>query len=332
MNRFSFVIVLLLSCWLCAGKLLAAFPEVENARQRGAQGQMTLRIMDSNGKPVEKAQLSVAFYPSDSYADVVVSEGQTDTNGLYRAEGKTVGDVTYTVTKEGFYRTRNKYLFYSRGENCVQDGRWQPWNPTNSVVLKEKRSPVAMNAKNVDVVIPVQGTPIGFDLEESDWVAPYGQGRQSDLVFLYTATYEGPQTFSKRLMLTFSKAKDGLQVSSLDRSTEFMSVYDAAESGYDSTLMLERERTRTNILKSHELGKDQYFVFRVRTVTDKEGKIIGANYGKVYGPIEYGRMAEQHRLTFTYYFNPSANDRNLEFDPSQNLFTDLPSAEQVKDP
>jgi hypothetical protein len=27
-----------------------------------------------------------------------------------------------------------------------------------------------------------------------------------------------------------------------------------------------------------------------------------------------------HRLMFTYYFNPTANDRNLEFDPSRNLF------------
>lgn len=320
MNCFSALTVVLLSCWLCVWKVYAASPEVEKARQHGAQGQVTLRVVDSTGKPVEKAELNVAFWGSDSSADIVVSEGQTGTNGLFVAAGKTIHSMNYEIKKDRYYTTRGQYWFLRKGEDCVQADRWQPWNPTNTVVLKERRNPIAMKARNVDVVIPAQGTPIGFDLEEGDWVAPYGQGHRSDFILLYSATYEGPQTFSKRLDLTFSDAKDGLHVLPLDRSTEFMSLYDAPESGYDSTLMLERERTRTKILKSHELGRDQYLVFRVRTVTNQEGKMISANYGKVYGPIEYGRMAEQHRLTFTYYFNPTVNDRNLEFDPSQNLF------------
>ena len=97
-----------------------------------------------------------------------------------------------------------------------------------------------------------------------------------------------------------------------------MSVYSAPEEGYAPTFVEERARTRTKILKSQELGKDQYLIFRVRTVTDKEGKIVSANYGKIYGPIEYGRMGQADRLMFSYYLNPTANDRNLEFDPSRN--------------
>lgn len=355
MKRFIVGTVALFSCCLFALNLRAASPEIEKARQHGAQGQVTFRVVDSMGRPVEKAEQRATFPHSDSYGDVVVSKGLTDTNGVFIATGKTIDSVIYDIKKDGYYKTAGAYWFYRpsgldanksssisstsgeywlyhQGENSVQDGRWQPWNPKITVVLKEHRNPIAMNAKNVDVVIPVQGTPIGFDLEQGDWVAPYGQGRRSDFVLLYAATYEGPQTFSKCLELTFSNAKDGLQVLPLDRSTEFMSVYDAPESGYDSTLTLERERTRTKIVKSHELGKDQYLVFRVRTVTDKEGKITSANYGKVYGPIEYGRIAEQHRLTFTYYLNPTDNDRNLEFDPKRNLFKNLSSLEEVRDP
>lgn len=29
------------------------------------------------------------------------------------------------------------------------------------------------------------------------------------------------------------------------------------------------------------------------------------------------------KISFTYYFNPTANDRNLGFDPGKNFFTDL---------
>jgi len=37
-------------------------------------------------------------------------------------------------------------------------------------------------------------------------------------------------------------------------------------------------------------------------------------------------------LSFTDDFNPKANDRNLEFDPQKNLFTDLKNEEKVREP
>lgn len=37
-------------------------------------------------------------------------------------------------------------------------------------------------------------------------------------------------------------------------------------------------------------------------------------------------------LRFTYYLNPTPNDRNVEFDPKRNLFTNLKSDERVTAP
>jgi hypothetical protein len=37
-------------------------------------------------------------------------------------------------------------------------------------------------------------------------------------------------------------------------------------------------------------------------------------------------------LLFTYYLNPTPNDRNLEFDPKRNLFTNLKDEERVTAP
>jgi hypothetical protein len=78
-----------------------------------------------------------------------------------------------------------------------------------------------------------------------------------------------------------------------------------------------RDRMAT---KNTDLGENQYLVFRIRTVTDKDGKIVSANYGEIYGPFEYGLLGGKYRVQFNYYFNPTANDRNLEFDPPKNLF------------
>jgi hypothetical protein len=37
-------------------------------------------------------------------------------------------------------------------------------------------------------------------------------------------------------------------------------------------------------------------------------------------------------MQFTYYLNPTPNDRNIEFDPKQNLIHNLKSFERVTAP
>ena len=286
----------------------------------GARGQVTLRVIDSIGNPVDKAHLSVAFWKSDSSADVVVSEGTTDLKGLFVATGNTIHSMNYTFTKEGSYETHGTYWFYPGSGRTVVEGRWQPWNPTVAVVLKERRNPIPMFARKVDVNIPARDKAVGFDLEKFDWVPPYGSGIRADIMFEYVAKYTGPQDFSKQLVITCSHPQDGLQTFSLEKTSEFMSSYTAPQYGYSPQYVQKRERTRTKIIKSMELGENQYLLLRVRTVTDKEDKIVSANYGKIYGPIEYGRMGDRDRLMFTSYFNPAANDQNLEFNPQRNLY------------
>jgi hypothetical protein len=54
-----------------------------------------------------------------------------------------------------------------------------------------------------------------------------------------------------------------------------------------------------------------------------EGKLITANYGKIYGELIYGGTEKNlsgGMVRLIYYFNPTPNDRNLEFDGKNNLF------------
>ena len=64
------------------------------------------------------------------------------------------------------------------------------------------------------------------------------------------------------------------------------------------------------------------YFFRVRTVKNDEGNIVSAYYGKIYGDF----------MQFSYYLNPTPNDRNIEFDPKQNLISSLDALEQVSAP
>ena len=75
------------------------------------------------------------------------------------------------------------------------------------------------------------------------------------------------------------------------------------------------------------------FFLRVRTELNEHKRVKRAFYGKLVGPI----IVDVHdtktaMLRFTYYLNPTSLDRNMEFDPKQNLFKNLSSMEQVNEP
>lgn len=318
--RIVFTIVLQL-CWLSFGKLFAASPEVEKARQHGAQGQVTFRVVDSTGKPVAMAEIRATLPHSDAYGDVEVSKGPTDTRGMFIAGGKSNDQIIYDVKKAGSYKTVGTHKFYRRGVECVRDGRWQPWNPTNSVVLKEVRNPIAMYAKRVDAPVPVRDVPVGFDLEVGDWVVPHGVGKQADVYFTYKADAQDFWTGSYELTIACSNSMDGLVRTNKDAWSEFLSAYEAPGDGYDSRVVLSLDITKEKVLKKELFGAEEYLLLRVRTVLDDKGDIVIARYGKIYGPIEFG-VGKEHHIRFMYYLNPTDNDRNLEFDPGRNLFGD----------
>ena len=64
------------------------------------------------------------------------------------------------------------------------------------------------------------------------------------------------------------------------------------------------------------------YFFRVHTVLDENGNIKSVLYGKIYGDF----------LKFSYYLNPTPNDRSVEFDPKQNILKNLGEFEQVTEP
>jgi hypothetical protein len=291
-------------------------PKFSHILRDGAVAKFTLKIVDVDGAAVADANVLASFAMESSKG----IEGTCDTNGLFSMKGKSRGEMHYGVRKDGYCPTSTTVKFGRHDGIVVKDGKWQPWNPTNIVILKKIKNPIPMYAVFGKFEIPVKGVPVGLDLEKTDWVAPYGIGINSDVLILYDEVMKDPWTGKKSLLLTFgSNVFEGVQSAKLDACSEYHSQYEAPTDGYTRSLKWEFERTQNKILTDNKPSDDEYFIFRVRAETDEKGNLIRACYGKLYGPVEYGLRGGKAVLRMSCYFNPEVNSRNLEFDREKNL-------------
>ena len=292
---------------------------------RGAdQAKITIKTVDDEGKPLAEMPVSASFYQAYS------AKGESDTNGLFVLEGDAkMGEANYFAQKEGYYRTEGRYTFSPAWS--PQGGRFKPWNPVVTAVVRRVVNPVPMYVKKVETKTPVLDEPVGFDLVQGDWVAPHGKGKVTDFAFEMKKRYIGFTNFDASFDLTVTNVLDGLQETSLKvfESSQFRLLRNAPIVGY-GTRAFHIADSSTNYFKP---DKDQSFYFRVRTVTNETGQITSALYGKIRGYIGFDvTRVKTGQMHFTYYLNPTPNDRNLEFDPKRNLFTNLKSTEQVTAP
>ena len=284
------------------------------AWKNGARSKFTFQVVDMDGMPIEQASIKASF--GKEWGGWI--DGIADSNGLFTIEHKSAGEMIYNVKKNKYYPTEGKFCFGGEENVVIKDGKWLPWNPTNTVVLKEIKNAVAMYVRCDDMHVPEIGKPVAYDVERGDWVAPHGSGRIPDIIVLYEYKGIDPWTFSKRLSLSFgTNALDGIQRREKDIFSMFNSAYEAPVDMYEKTVFWEFERTKTNSIGAWNTPADEYYIFRVRTEVDDKGHIVKANYGKIYGPIDYGNGGNQ--IHFSCYFNPEVNSRSLEFDPQRNL-------------
>jgi hypothetical protein len=297
------------------------------------EAKLTAHIIGEDGQPIANAHISFAF-TQQFHGDAAVVEGNTDSNGNFTAEGYTDGKPGSVVTKDGYYfgSVNNPHFLESK------EGKWQPWDQTYTTVLRKKENPVALYARSMGSDIPVVGQPCGYDLEEADWVAPYGKGKTTDfIVTLTNRIYNGFQDFDVSAIITFPNDGDGIQIVQLPKefsNSAFKWPRFAPESGYLPSLdvrnaMFPQAQNRKPI-NTHDENKTYFF--RVRTV--KQGdQIVSALYGKINSGINLEpRGAKICDFGFIYYLNPKSNDRNLEWDPTKNLFTSLPRIQQPREP
>ena len=291
---------------------------------------VTLHVVDENGNALSGIPFQMgAVNPTEAESTYGPIIGKTVNGSIGKESPSAFGVLDYSaVDVPGYYNAGGKYRF----TNAVS-GKWQPWNPTVEVVVKPILNPIPMYAININLDIPVKDKPVGFDLEASDWVAPYGKGTVSDFIFSVSekipfVNYSQP--YDVTWALSFSNKGDGIQSVLVPQNvgSALRLPRVAPKASYQATLVQELSLNGNKRLNGAD-GENQNYFYRVRTVLDEQGNVKSALYGKIAGTLQCWGDSKIHMI---YYLNPTPNDRNMEFDPKKNLFKNLSDLQQVNAP
>lgn len=306
-NVMSVMVALIASC--AFGDDEAEFIKALNV---GADAKMVLRIVNAEGVPVPDAEVEFGFwnnYLQGGFKNTIL---HSDENGECVVSGRCNSSCVWNVTKQGYYRSHAEWsLSDTHAVPKVVDGKWQPYGETKEIVLKQIVSPVDLTSLEYTIIkCPVFDEWLGFDFGCHSWVKPYGDGLHSDVLIKLHEEGSGDIAFSASLELCFTNNPfAGAYVLRKDADSEMKSVYRADTNAQYATLFryslnVDREGRR----HANELSENEYLVFRTRTAVDKDGKLISAHYGKIYGEWGfYGGMRAK-----AIFFNPKPNDTNLE--------------------
>jgi len=310
------------------------------------EAMFTVRVTDQTGAVVTNAQVHAGFVESIKPGwgwgggKEKKWQGVTDTNGLCVVKETCQGEAGVAAGKDGYYWSSGYKLRFTNYVGTLTQ-KWEPWNPTVEVVLKHIGKPIPLYAKWIrDAAIPAEGQQVGFDLMKGAWVAPHGKGETADLLFcldrgpqsIITNRYGHVRLFDSVLTVSFPNNGDGIQSVPIPPRAGQSNLRLPAvcpESGY-ITNVVKRISQEENQPEYSNVREDQNYFFRVRTQKDDKGNIVSALYGKIYG--DFDQAFHGGKLGFRYYLNPTSNDRNVEFDPTKNLFKNLSSLEQVRAP
>lgn len=108
----------------------------------------------------------------------------------------------------------------------------------------------------------------------------------------------------------------GLKRISFDEYSEYQTIYLAPKNNYTNLLEFISESTENKQIIDTKLKRNEYIVFKCQNNTNS----TIFNYGKIYPRLSYWTQEDKTvKVKFTYYYNPTPDDRNLEFDPKHNL-------------
>lgn len=307
--------------------------------------EVKIRVVDDRGAVISGASVKIVFVRFRNGADIE-HDGLTNKDGIFSASGRGEHSVFVAASKSGHYLSSLQRLPKDKNLDLV-------------VVIPRILNPAPLFVNETSPRIPVQNEWLGYDFEAADWIAPYGKGKVADIRFRFKNQFKGYDDSVRNLTDEIASSRRGyaarkeewteekfkrdagkwdaeLEISfpgekeGLFEETRFLAFsqlklpHVAPEEGYLSTWRY------TSKTYSPPTARDNVgFFVRTRVKLDAKGNIISANYAKIAGDIFFAATGV---LRFTYYYNPQANDRNLEFDPKRNLFAkDKPGA-NVNDP
>ena len=291
------------------------------AHSRSAEARECFRIVDSDGKPVTNANVRCAFKVRAGASGLRDVYGVTGTNGLCTITGTCRAYMDYSVEKDGYYCSHGKvdYMETTRVP-AVADGKWQPYGETRTVVLKRIKNPYAVkvfSGEQCHRKIPAFEQWLPFDMEQSDWLAPYGKGVYGDVLLRFEKAGSGRVgDFAYSMEACFTNNPHaGFYCKPMDVFSDLKTDYNADTNAiFCVNYRFLIDAISNGPVKKMGIEKGSYLVFRTRTRVDENGRLIGAHYGKYSGSWR----SDRKELHFGGgCFNPVENDNNIEGE--QNL-------------
>jgi len=294
------------------GPMRGFTPEERMAKQKGARAKFKVHVVDSMRAPVPDANVEVSFITQYT-VPVDVQKAESDKDGLCSFEGVSASAVMLRANKEGYYKTeREHYLFIQDAEwNCVKDGKWQPWDATLELVLKEKRDPITLHVKRLEIHFPKKGISYGFDCTAGDLVEPDGKGKTADLIFTYTGE-RTTQDYNIELRMETVNGGGFIRGAS-DMWSEMKSPYTAPAKGFEPQMLLWARSIPDVITEDSWLKRDEYLVFE--TYSRGEQPCVGKIQGALFMNKSFKYPEGGSTSYLLYYFNPFPGDRRIESNP-----------------
>lgn len=317
---------------------------IGQAQPRENPWKINLNIVDESGSPVVAAKVWLEYGTSRNGASSDLSQatgwaitGLTDKYGAFSG-GHTDSShgLRIRIEDDGYYSSALDYPLYLPSQFDGQQV-FANRNPNLTLVIKKIGHPIAMYARHAKTEIPEINVKIGYDLIQADWVAPYGKGKSSDMVFEAQKRWISRKDFDSSVEISFPNKGDGI-ISvhvPLQQASQMRMGATAPAEGYLQQVKKNLSHTPANGWKDDERegNKDQNYYLRIRTKLDENGNVKSALYGKMHGDFALDPInSKTVKIFFDYYINPTANSRNVEFDPKQNLFKRLTADENIDRP
>ena len=211
-------------------------------------------------------------------------------------------------------------------------GKWRPFGEMHTIRLRRIVRPVPMISRTI-TANKLSGKEFGVDFQEGALCAPYGWGKQADLLVRIDSEefeqehpdWPGRQVKVRKTTCVLRSAGEHDGLSRLDGlvGSQLLSTREVPQdTSFQHELVFRHELSELGETVGG-LEDDQWILVRSRTEVDDQGEIVRANYAKIYPDFF---TVCNGGIEFRYYFNPEPNDIGLEFAPELNLKIDERSA------
>jgi len=331
-------------------------------QNRSSPREITLRIVDEDGKPIENAETRTVEY---SLRLQLSNEGRVTTaqNGTavhHVAPYFAARDIYVDLGKADKHIGKQAYEVHLGQQDYL---RYDPLIQSFNLTLPYVHKPIPLKARNQGIAHKRMNGPaddhpdprlpdlaiteVGYDAELLEPVEPIGRGKHADFFIKVSSSFFGLSDYHKRtaelwktlnyrsidearmvhgnwthtVTFRFPNKGDGIVLSSQFWPYCKLEVpHKAPDEGYASELSLSGDQdpsaTRPDLTACRKLMHNNGLFIRIRTQLDKDGNVVTANYAKILCP---GVSRYAPMFSFNIFYNPTPNDRNLEYDFKTNL-------------